>query len=157
TREALEKCGYRVLGATISAKAAKELKEGASIESMTIASLEFRMDPGTENKLKHHAKQIFRAALKKPTFQLEPLTIDNKTVLVLDEAAMISTKELMRLFSTVEKAGGMLITVFDRKQLQAIGPGGGAAFLADRHGKAELTNIVRQKSENDVTAVKSFS
>ncbi len=51
----------------------------------------------------------------------------------------------------------MLVTVFDRKQLQAIGPGGGAAFLADRYGKASLTNIVRQQNPMDVEFVKAFA
>jgi len=156
-REALEKGGYRVIGATVSAKAARELHEGAGINSLTLRALQYRMNPPVDYQVEHHLRQIGRAILQKPTFKLEPFKFDKKTALVLDEAAMISTQELAKLVSAVEKGGGMVITVFDRKQLQAIGPGGGAAFLADRHGKANLTSIVRQKNPMDVEIVKAFA
>ncbi len=156
-RQALESAGYRVIGATVSAKAAKELEDGAGIKSLTIESLRFRMNPSPEYQVKHHLKQLVRAALDKPTFKLEPLVFDKKTVLVLDEAAMISTRELAALATAVAKAGGMLVNVFDRKQLQAIGRGGGAAFLADHFGKAQLTEIVRQRNAADVADVKAFA
>ena len=156
-RAALQKAGYSVLGAATSAKAAREMEEGAGIVSLTIESLSFRMHPTLGYRVYHHVRQLARAALHKPTFKLKPLKLRKNTVLVLDEAAMISTRELAKLVAAVEKGGGMLITVFDRKQLQAIGPGGGAAFLADRHGKAELTTIIRQKNERDIDAVKSFA
>jgi ATP-dependent exoDNAse (exonuclease V) alpha subunit len=156
-REALEKAGYHVLGATISAKAARELQEGAGIKSHSTAGVEFRMEPPLRFRLRHHLRQMYRAIRQKPTFKLTPLKFDERTVLVLDEAAMIPTKELALLAGAVEEAGGMLITVFDRKQLQAIGPGGGAAFLADRYGKANLTNIVRQKNPMDVEFVRAFA
>ena len=152
-----EKAGYRVIGATTGGKAATELEAGSVIESMTIASLDLRMHPTLSYKMKHHLKQMVRAAVQKPTFKLKPFKFNKKTVLVLDEAAMISTRDLADLIAAVQKGGGMVVTAFDRKQLQAIGPGGGAAFLADRHGKAELTKIVRQKKEEDVKVVEAFA
>lgn len=156
-REALEEAGYKVIGAALSGKAAKELSEGAGIESQTIASLQMKMHPSLEYSVKHHLHEMGRAAQDKKTFKLDPLKLDKKTVLVLDEAAMISTKEFASLVSDVAKAGALLITVFDRKQLQAIGPGGGAAFLADVHGKASLNTIVRQHKEQDAETVKYFA
>jgi conjugative relaxase-like TrwC/TraI family protein len=156
-RSILEKGGYKIIGAATSGKAARELHEGAKIESVTIAKLDFMMKPSANYMLTHHAKQILRAVFGKQTFKLEPFKFDKKTVLILDEAAMIATKELAKLVAAVEKGGGMVISVFDRKQLQAIGPGGGAAFLADRHGKAELKTIVRQQNPYDVKVVEAFS
>lgn len=156
-KEALEKAGYRVIGAAVSGKAAKELEQGAGIESCTLASLQLKMKPSLEDEAIHLGKQLARAALNKPTFKLDRFKLDAKTVLVLDEAAMISTKELSFLVSEAAKSGAMLITAFDRKQLQAIGPGGGAAFLADRHGKASLNTIIRQHDEQDVANVRSFA
>jgi ATP-dependent exoDNAse (exonuclease V) alpha subunit len=133
------------------------MQDGAGIKSYTIAKLQLMLSPDLVGTLKHHVKQIGRAALGKPTYKLNPLEFDRRTVLVLDEAAMISTRELADLTAKIERAGGMLITVFDRRQLQAIGNGGAAAFLADRHGKAELNQIVRQRSETDVDIVKAFA
>jgi len=157
--DVLEREGYRVLGATVSAKAANELEKGALIESSTIAMLELRMQgPQVAEKLVHAGKQIGRAFQKKPTYAMsDPLRFDEKTVLVIDESAMAATEELAKLASAVERAGGMLISVFDRRQLQAIGTGGAAAHLADTFGKAELTGIVRQHEEWMRDAAKQFA
>jgi conjugative relaxase-like TrwC/TraI family protein len=158
-REILEKDGYHVIGAALSAKAAKELEKGAKVESNTIALLDLKMrEPALKDVLKHEVKQLARAFAGKDRFEMfEPLRFTNKTVLVIDESAMVATKELAKLTTAVEKAGGMLISVFDRKQLQAIGPGGGAAYLADKFGKADLTGIVRQHEEWMRDAVKQFA
>lgn len=158
-REILESDGYHVIGATLSAKAAKELEKGANVESNTIAMLDIKMrEPGLKDVLKHEGKQVARALIGKGRLEMfEPLRFDEKTVLVIDEAAMVATKELAKLTAAIEEAGGMLVSVFDRKQLQAIGPGGGAAYLADRFGKADLTGIVRQYEEWMRDAVKQFA
>lgn len=158
-REILEKHGYHVIGATLSAKAAKELEKGAKVESNTIAMLDLRMgSTGFWEVLKHEGRQVARAVGGKGRHEMfEAVQFDAKTVLVIDESAMVATKELAKLTAAVAKAGGMLISVFDRKQLQAIGPGGGAAYVADRFGKAELTGIVRQHEEWMREAVKLFA
>jgi ATP-dependent exoDNAse (exonuclease V) alpha subunit len=158
-REILERDGYHVIGATLSAKAAKELEKGAKVQSNTIALLDIKMrEPGFADVLKHEGKQLAKAFIGKDRNEMfEPIRFDKKTVLIIDESAMVATKELAKLTNAIEKAGGMLISVFDRKQLQAIGPGGGAAYLADKFGKAELSGIVRQNEEWMRDAVKQFA
>lgn len=158
-RKVLEHEGYHVIGATLSAKAAKELHKGAQVGSNTIAMLDLKMHRTTVGDvLWHETKQLGRAIYGKPRYAMnKPLKFDSKTVLIIDESAMVATKELAKLAAAVEKAGGMLISVFDRKQLQAIGPGGGAAYLADKFGKADLTGIVRQHEEWMRDTVKQFA
>jgi len=119
-REALEGAGLNVVGAAPSARAAVELEAGASIESRTLHSLAHRWSkPG-------HGP-------------------DERTVLVIDEAAMASTVDLERLVTRTVAGGGRVVLVGDHHQLPEVGPGGGlAAAAANVRAVAELTENRRQ-------------
>ena len=131
-RLAWERDGYRVYGAALSGKAAKELSKGANIESATIAKWIYDLDrPGRKNRL----------------------TLDSKTILVVDEASMVGTRQLHRLMTEVERAGAPLVLVGDEKQLQSIDAGGGFLGLSKRLGYAELKEITRQRDQEDRQAV----
>lgn len=143
-REVWEKGGYKVIGTSLAGKAVEELRSGSDIRSFTFASLTGRLMAGhsllTTKRNKYAVK------------------LDGKSVVVVDEAGMFDTQQLARLASEVKLAGAKLILVGDRKQLQAIGPGGAFAYVADKIGKAELTTIIRQRDERDravVTALRS--
>ena len=112
--------GYTVYGAALSGKAAKELSKGANIKSATIAKWIYDLDrPGRKDRL----------------------TLDSKTILVVDEAGMVGTRQLHRLMTEVERAGARLVLVGDDKQLQSIDAGGGFSGLSKRLGYAELKEI----------------
>ena len=58
-RLAWERDGYRVYGAALSGKAAKELSKGANIESVTIAKWIYDLDhPGRKNRLTLDSKTV---------------------------------------------------------------------------------------------------
>jgi conjugative relaxase-like TrwC/TraI family protein len=156
-REAWEKAGFTVLGASLAGKAAKELAKGSGIKSDTLALLEMKMAPSLRSEVKHHAKQLLRAALQKPTFGAERLRIDPKTVLVVDEAGMVGTKQMARLLDAVQKGGGKLVLVGDARQLQPIEAGAPFAALAKRLGAAELNEITRQRDERDREVVRAIA
>ena len=69
---------------------------------------------------------------------------------------MFHCAELNRLFADAKKSG-VVVAIGDRDQLPAIGPGGGFAYIADRFGKAELKEIVRQHEDWMKDAVKQFA
>ena len=125
--------GYRVLGATISARAAKELEEGSGIESDTVARTLLDLD------------------------RKKGRSLDERTVLVIDEAGMVATPEFLRLLKEVHKAGSKLILVGDERQLQPIGPGAPFLELAERHGRADLVDVRRQKEAWARQAVKDMA
>src|SRR3546814_16563905 len=50
--------------------------------------------------------------------------LDQATVVVVDEAAMTTDADLMRLAVGVERAGAKLVLVGDQRPLSALGPGG---------------------------------
>lgn len=128
-RQAWEAEGYRVLGAALAARAARELNAGAGIETRTIAKTLIELERGR-------------------------LRLTPQTVLVIDEAGMVATPDMRRLVGYCRAAGAKLVLIGDERQLQPIGPGAPFRELGERHGRAELTDIRRQKDEWARQAVK---
>ncbi len=121
---AFEQTGHRVVGTATSGQAARTLGTEASIDqSRTLASLVWRLD--------HHR-----------------LTLDDRSVVVLDEAGMTDDVGLARLSAYVEAAGAKLIVVGDHRQLGAIGPGGALAALVSRHPGA-VHQLVENRRQVD--------
>lgn len=83
--------------------------------------------------------------------------IGNKTILVVDEAGMVGTRQMSRLIDTALERGAKLILVGDEKQLQPIEHGAPFKAIGDRLGRAELTDIKRQREEWARDAVKDFA
>lgn len=73
--------------------------------------------------------------------------IDSKTVLVVDEAAVIPARQMAQLLSIVEQAGARVVLVFDRAQTKAIEAGRPVDQLVHAGMKmANMTEIQRQKN-----------
>lgn len=120
--DAYKASGFEVLGCCQSAAASQNLARETGIPSRTIASL-------------LHAAAKGKARL------------GPKTVMVLDEAGMVGSREFSLLQRAVLEAGGKLVAVGDAKQLQPIEAGGIFRALCERHGKAEISNIQRQRTD----------
>ncbi len=103
-RDAWEASGIKVIGCALSARAAKELEAGSGIESSTIAALMKDLDD-------------FRSP-----------GLDRDTVIVVDEAGMVGTRQLEALLTHAQQAGAKVVLVGDDKQLPEIAAGG--AFRA---------------------------
>ena len=119
---ALEAAGYRVLGSSTSGQAARTLGTEAHIESRTLASLLARLERGIEH-------------------------LDERSVVLVDEAGMADDADLARLTLAIHRARAHLVLVGDHRQLAAVGPGGALAALLDRRPGivASLTDNVRQR------------
>jgi hypothetical protein len=68
-------------------------------------------------------------------------------IVVLDEAAMVGTRQLAAVADLVEQASGKLILTGDDRQLPEIGAGGLFRALANRLPATELTDNVRQRDQ----------
>ncbi len=121
-REAWEAAGYLVVGAALAGKAAEGLEKEAGIQSRTLSSWELRWNQGRNQ-------------------------LDHKTVIVLDEAGMVSSRQMAMLVETVTRAGAKLVLVGDPEQLQPIEAGAAFRAIADRIGYAELETIYRQRQQ----------
>ena len=81
---------------------------------------------------------------------------NNKTVVVVDEAAMLDTAHMAMITAYAQEAGAKLILVGDDRQLPSIERGGLFGVLKDRHGAATLTEIRRQYKGDDRRAQRVF-
>ncbi len=119
-------------GAALSGKAARGLEEATGIASTTVHQLLSQLD-----------RQMFR--------------LHANSVLVLDEAAMIGTRQLARLVEHCHRSGTSLVLCGDIRQLQAVELGGLFAALTDRFETARLVEIHRQRDEWARESVKDFA
>jgi ATP-dependent exoDNAse (exonuclease V) alpha subunit len=72
-----------------------------------------------------------------------PVSLQPGTLLVIDEASMMTGPDLSDLITLAETRGAKLIVAGDTSQLQAVRNGGGMSLLADRLGYARLAEPVR--------------
>lgn len=128
-REVWEGAGYQVRGIALAGKAASELESGAGIRSQTMASFLMEQAAGQHALGKH-------------------------SVLVLDEAGMVGTRQMLEVVEVAKQAGAKLVVVGDPLQLQPIEAGGAFPAIVRALGSAKLTNIVRQFEEWMVDAIR---
>ena len=70
---------------------------------------------------------------------------DRRTVVVVDEAAMLDSRVTGELLSEARRVGAKVILAGDDRQLASIERGGLFTELRQRHGAAEITEVTRQK------------
>ncbi|MFC0804673.1 MULTISPECIES: Ti-type conjugative transfer relaxase TraA [Sinorhizobium] len=121
-RETWEAAGYRVLGGALAGKAAEGLQREAGILSRTLSSWELRWKEGRNQ-------------------------LDDRTVFVLDEAGMVSSRQMALFVEAAVNAGAKLVLIGDPEQLQPIEAGAAFRGIADRIGYAELETIYRQRQQ----------
>lgn len=119
-REAWAAAGYRVVGGALAGKAAEGLEKDAGIVSRTLSSWELRWQKGNDK-------------------------LDDRTVFVLDEAGMVSSRQMALFVEAATRTGAKIVLVGDPEQLQPIQAGAAFRAIADRIGYAELETIYRQR------------
>jgi len=146
-KDAWKRDGYTVQGVALSGKAASGLQDAAKIQSRTVDSLFYSLD--RQRALQAHEP------LKTGQFNHSP--IGKETVIVADEAAMIGTRKMTRLFEEADVAGSKVVLVGDSRQLQPIESGGAFKSISEQVGQAELNSIKRQKEKWARDAVHDFA
>lgn len=116
--------GYRVLGTSTSGKAAQVLGRDAGIEAETIASLKLKLDKCS-------------------------VELDSRTVVIVDEAGMVSSADMDDLLARARAKGSKVILVGDTEQLAPVDAGRPFEDLQKTHGALELSEVRRQKDEVD--------
>lgn len=119
----------RIIGTSQSWKVAKELQK-LGIEAM--------------------ATDAWLARTKEPF-------LDANTVLVVDEAGLLSSRQMLAITKRAAVAGAKIIVVGDREQLQSPGAGPGLSILASITGTTRVDTIVRQREAWMRTAVTDFA
>ena len=127
-----EAAGYRVVGAALSGRAADILGEETGIESRTLASWDFRWTKGRQ-------------------------ALDERTVLLVDEASMVGVGQMQKLLERAEAQGASVILMGDPAQLRPIEPGDAFRGLLRLFPSSELGAIRRQRHEWQRTASKALA
>ena len=117
-RDAYESAGYRVIGMSWTNQVVQNLKQDGFREATTVAAELYRLDRGSDRW-------------------------DRRTVLIIDEAGMLSTKHLARVMEEARSAGANLILTGDDRQLASIERGGLFGALKQQYGGSELHEVVR--------------
>jgi conjugative relaxase-like TrwC/TraI family protein len=118
-REAFELAGYQVHGCAPTGIATVGLADEGFTEARTVDRLLLDLGRGR-------------------------VVLDARSVLVVDEAAMVATRKLTPLLGHAERAGAKVVLVGDDRQFASIQAGGGFRALRLRLGASELTVNRRQ-------------
>ena len=122
-REAWERENQRVIGTAVAGATAQRLGVDAGMQdTMTVDSLIHRVE---------HDK----------------LTLDSKTVVVMDESGMADTRRLARLVEITRESDSKLVLAGDSAQLSPIGAGGLLKELTDNVPTARLSEVHRANHE----------
>jgi conjugative relaxase-like TrwC/TraI family protein len=112
--------GHRVIGATLAARAARQLEVGSGIRSSTLTRLLADLDRPDGGRL------------------------GPDHVVVVDEASMVGTRKLLELVRHAHSAGAKVVLIGDPCQLPEIEAGGAFARLARRGDRTALRTNRRQ-------------
>ncbi len=122
-REAWERAGFRVSGAALARRAARELQDGSGIESTSVAALLQDLREGGARGLLGGGRMV----------------------LVVDEAGMVGTRQLAELLDHAGAARAKVVLVGDDHQLPEIDAGGAFRGLTHRLEPIRLTENRRQE------------
>ncbi len=119
-REAHQAAGYRVVGLAPTNAVAQDLKADGFAEAGTVHAALFGLKNGRTSW-------------------------DCRTVVVVDEAAMLDSRVTGEVLAEAKRAGAKVILAGDDRQLASIERGGLFTELRKQHGAAEITEVTRQK------------
>ena len=137
--ETYKKSNYEIHGIALQAITANAIAEDCKIPSSTIASFLAKYESGN-------------------------LELHDKSVLILDEAGMVGSRDMQKLLLICEKHDAQIKMVGDSYQLNAVMAGSAFRFIQhnlDQKNQAELIEIQRQKHAKEsiqmITASKSLA
>jgi Ti-type conjugative transfer relaxase TraA len=123
-RSAYEASGYRVVGLAPTNAVAQDMQRDGFRGASTIHS------------------QLFALNNRRDAW-------NRRTVVMVDEAAMIDTRLMAMLTAHAFASGVKLILIGDDRQLSSIDRGGMFSALKERYGAASLTSVRRQTKDDD--------
>ena len=138
-------------GKTSSLKAARRVWEKAGFTVVGLAPTGKAADVMAGEEVAHETSTIARALKKMDrsgTFELShPLGWGPDTVVVVDEAGMVGTPEMVRLLTLADQAGARIVFVGDPHQYSPVKARGGMLSTLARElpDTAELGEVFRQR------------
>ncbi len=135
-RQAAERDGYEVIGLAPTNAVAQDLRDSGFRRATTLQSLLW---------YREHAPEHANAQ------------VPGKSLVIVDEAAMLSTEHLDRLTRLAVETGAKLVLVGDDRQLASIERGGVFSDIRERIGSATLSAVRRQHQDWARQAARDFA
>ena len=135
-REAHERAGWRVLGLAPTNTAAEGLRRSGFGNGSTV-----------------HL-ELFWQENAKPG---RTMPWDRRTVVIVDEAAMLDTRTYARLMRRAAETGAKVILAGDDRQLSSVERGGMFTALKERHGSVVISKVRRQEADWQRDASEDFA
>jgi hypothetical protein len=117
---AYAEAGYRVIGAAVAGDAARTLGEEAAIDARTVAKVLADLESGRDR-------------------------LDERTVLLIDEAGTLGAAQARVFFERARDAGARVLLLGDVAQHESVGRGAVLRGLAEEHGTLDLRDTRRAR------------
>lgn len=118
-RDAYQDQGYRVVGLAPTGAVATDMAKDEFKEAYTVHKMLFM-------------------------YKNDRFSLNQNTVLIVDEAAMLGTSAYVELFNVAKSHKCKVILVGDDRQISSVDRGGAFSFLTQKMGSRELTQVRRQ-------------
>jgi conjugative relaxase-like TrwC/TraI family protein len=125
-RQVYADAGYHVIGIAPTGRAVRELAEEAGVPAWT---------------------------LDRALLDLERDALPPRTIVLLDEAGMASTRATEKLLAAAQVAGAKVIAIGDPGQLPSVRAGGWMREVGERVGAHRLTEVMRQRDTGERRAL----
>ncbi|TWB21116.1 AAA family ATPase [Nitrospirillum bahiense] len=135
-REAHERSGWRVVGLAPTNTVADDLRRAGFSHGSTVHLELYYQEIGREDRA--------------PAW-------DRRTLVMVDEAAMMDTRTYARLMERAAEARAKVILVGDDRQLSSVERGGMFSEIKARHGSAVISKVRRQEQDWQREASEAFS
>ena len=142
---AYEEAGYRVIGCSFQSRVQEQLQRDVGMTACTIDALFKRWDEYdklVDSGLNGSSGKYVDQKLAR----FEPWQLNDKSVLVIDEGAMVEFDKMAKLLKRADQIGAKVICLQDRKQIKAV-YGQDISGMVEKHVRRdiELTENHRQK------------
>ncbi|AQU89201.1 hypothetical protein B0W47_16600 (plasmid) [Komagataeibacter nataicola] len=104
----------------------------------------------------NNAKAVHGFLMRMRPDHPEHIELTSNSVIIVDEAGMVGTKDMRSLIQHATRAGAKLVLAGDTKQLQPVSAGSPLKILATEIGTQTITQIRRQKVQWQVEASMDF-
>jgi conjugative relaxase-like TrwC/TraI family protein len=144
-KEIWEKAGYKVMGIGMSGAIVHHLDHEQGIQSYRLGKLLHDQKKTWVNDLLHEVRMFARAVMHYTTWKNNTLVVDDKTILLVDEAQVISKTPMNLLLSTACSKGAKVVLAGDTKERQDLPYKGSFYYLKELLGGITLTGNHRQE------------
>ena len=153
-KAAWEEAGFDVIGLSLAGRAAVNLQQEAGIRSDTVAHFLRELEQRQYQSLADHAKKFL--VKSRAIIPIKRLKLSSQSIVVVDEAGMLATKDFERLRKQVERHGAKLVVVGDDAQLPPIDAGSPFTAAIERFDAVKMIDIRRQENPFDQSAIKNL-